>query len=317
MKQKAVSGRSLRAFAALQASQPAEHTRQRRVARTLKRTPMARKTNPVSMRGKTVGSLRNGSAVVLLPSIVNSTICPKTQTPPSMASASCRTSASTHAAKHAPKTITNSSGLNTEPEAMPIGMSGGPASSFIPRPKDTSAMAKTMRNDSTGAPVKTCRPQTFTCDLRGMSIPLTAPITPPASRVKAIRSTFATTMRPTGATFSPAGFANPDRMLNTVKTYDASSGAHVKTSRGSGWSGKALPSSFIFGMTRPSPRAQRTVPRSSASIAAYSKTTSAYAARASSSKVTGTHARTTVATLTSWRLISRPALRSTRKKAPS
>mmetsp|Transcript_74778 Transcript_74778/g.173195 ORF Transcript_74778/g.173195 Transcript_74778/m.173195 type:complete len:261 (-) Transcript_74778:320-1102(-) len=251
-----------------------------------RKIPARRKTRPTNITGSTWVSCGRMFGVVLLPSMLKSTSCPKTQTPPMTVSTSRKTWSSATAAKHVPMTMTRSSGWKSEPALNPIGTSSLPASP-APMPKAQSATASTMRKLSTHEPVKICLPRICSCVLRGMSHPLAVPSMAPAHTVATMRKTFANTSTLKLTLGWCAGADRPTSVPKRVSTKEASSGAHVKTKRGMGCSGNSAMNSFIFGITSPSPIETSTVPKTNASAMVNCMTSCAYAAMASSSHVAG------------------------------
>mmetsp|Transcript_123424 Transcript_123424/g.360411 ORF Transcript_123424/g.360411 Transcript_123424/m.360411 type:complete len:215 (-) Transcript_123424:569-1213(-) len=165
------------------------------VKNTAKNTPMKRNVKPTAMKGSTEGSFGKMLVVVLLPSMLKSTSCPKTHTPPMTPSTSWSTLWSTTEAKKVPVTITRSSGWNRDPELKPMGTVAWP-STAAPSPKAMSATARIIRKDSTGAPVKTCCPRTVTRFRFEIIHPLPPPSKAPAMIVATMRMMLASTSKP-------------------------------------------------------------------------------------------------------------------------
>mmetsp|Transcript_85592 Transcript_85592/g.220351 ORF Transcript_85592/g.220351 Transcript_85592/m.220351 type:complete len:296 (+) Transcript_85592:872-1759(+) len=236
-----------------------------RVMNVTKKTETPRTGSPHAKQGRASTNLGKISGVVRLPSMLKSTSCPKTQTPPMMPSTSWRVSWSATAAKKEPVTITSSSGWNAEPGLKRIGTTSWPGRPQ-PRPCATRAQPRTMRKASAEEPVKTWRPIRCSCVLRGTSQPAVEPSTAPMAMVAKMRRTLAAARSDMFTSGMLAGWDRPTRIPNSVRTKEASSGAHVNMSLGMGWPTKRTPSSFIFGITRPSPIATSTVPRQRPSI---------------------------------------------------
>mmetsp|Transcript_60649 Transcript_60649/g.170916 ORF Transcript_60649/g.170916 Transcript_60649/m.170916 type:complete len:302 (+) Transcript_60649:836-1741(+) len=258
-KQKAVSGHTASQFARRHPSQV--HGRMGSVATTAKKTPRKRMHKPATMMGSTSKKMTNTPGCVLLPSMLKSMSCPKTQMPPIVDSTSCRSSASATAAKNAPVTITSSSDWKRDPELKPIGISASPPSS-TPMAKAMRATEMIMSSASTVAPVKIRCPVMETTAMRlGMIHPLAAPRRAPTEIVATIRTMLATTSSFTSTESWWAGSERPARMPKPVSAAEASKGAHMKTRRGSGFPGNWIPNSFILGITSPSPTQNSVVPR--------------------------------------------------------
>mmetsp|Transcript_59080 Transcript_59080/g.117014 ORF Transcript_59080/g.117014 Transcript_59080/m.117014 type:complete len:240 (+) Transcript_59080:245-964(+) len=235
-------------------------------------TPTKRAVRPTAIIGRTWTIFGKMLSEVRLPSMLKSTSWPKIQTPPKTPSVSCRTLLSAIAAKHVPVTMTSNSGWNKDPKLKPMGINTLPFSA-APRPNAISATARTMRKPSTAAPVKICRPFKVGSVRRGTTQPLEQPSKAPNVTVATIRNMLAKTTSFMSTCGAFAGSARPTRMPKSVSTKDASSGAQQNISLGSGCPLNAIPNSFIFGMTSPSPMDTRTTPNTKLSILVKRKAT--------------------------------------------
>mmetsp|Transcript_117073 Transcript_117073/g.342927 ORF Transcript_117073/g.342927 Transcript_117073/m.342927 type:complete len:245 (-) Transcript_117073:405-1139(-) len=225
-------------------------------------TPTKRESSPTPMTGRTPLICGRMLRSVPLPIMLNRISCPNTQTPPKMPSTSRRTSRSATMAKEVPMATTRGSDWKSEPGAMPMGTKTWLRWLLAPRLKAIRATARVIRKDSTGTPVKKGCPLKRSCILREISQPLTEPRSTPMPTVATMRRTFAkkSVLTNLEATNVWSGDTRPNRKPKNISAMDPSSGAHVKTSRGIGCRLKRAPNSFIFGITKPGPRAERTVP---------------------------------------------------------
>mmetsp|Transcript_78593 Transcript_78593/g.243840 ORF Transcript_78593/g.243840 Transcript_78593/m.243840 type:complete len:249 (-) Transcript_78593:544-1290(-) len=188
--------------------------RQRSVARI---TPTNRAKTPTNMSGTTEGNFGKMLVVVLLPSMLNSTSCPKTHTPPMTPSTSCKTRTSAADAKKVPVTITKSSGWNKEPVLKPMGTTASPSLEWAPRPKAMSATPRIMRKDSTARPVNTWCPRRVTRIRWVMSHPLAPPSRAPALSVAKMRTMLDSRRSPTSTWGWWAGADKPTKMPKSVR----------------------------------------------------------------------------------------------------
>mmetsp|Transcript_125433 Transcript_125433/g.360420 ORF Transcript_125433/g.360420 Transcript_125433/m.360420 type:complete len:255 (+) Transcript_125433:1197-1961(+) len=218
---------------------------------------MNRHAKPTNMIGNTLTTCGKMSVDVLLPSMLKRRMPPKTHSSPRRCSTWCKRSRSVKYPKQLPVTMTRSSGWNHDPEQKPIGTSSCPVRP-LPNAKANKVTDRTIKNASIAVPLKTDFPKIFTFVRLGRAQPLMPPSRAPHSTVATMRKMFAKTMTPIVVGSISRGDARPVTMPNAVKMKEASRGAHMNTSRGSGCSGMAIMNSFIFGITRPSPRAHTT-----------------------------------------------------------
>mmetsp|Transcript_96360 Transcript_96360/g.287564 ORF Transcript_96360/g.287564 Transcript_96360/m.287564 type:complete len:242 (-) Transcript_96360:8-733(-) len=230
------------------------------------KTPTSRISRPTPMTGRTSRIFGTMVRLVPLPIMLKRMSWPKTQTPPMMLSTSRRTLLSEQMAKVVPIATTRSSDWKSEPGAIPMGTKARP---FLvaPKLKARRATAMVMRKVSTGTPVNIGCPAILSCMRREMSQPLRDPRRAPMPKVATMRRTFAkmSVLMCLEATKASSGETRPKRKPKKINAMEPSKGAQVKTSRGRGCRLKRAPNSFIFGITRPGPRVERIVPRTTAS----------------------------------------------------
>mmetsp|Transcript_80158 Transcript_80158/g.259705 ORF Transcript_80158/g.259705 Transcript_80158/m.259705 type:complete len:341 (-) Transcript_80158:241-1263(-) len=271
--------------------------------------PTKRHATPTSMNGKICGKCSKTCTSVLLPSMLNKMMLPNTQMPAKNPSTLCSTVGFATSEKELPMAMTNKSGSKSL-------LSGPkPFGTTSARPKPPKPRPKTSKKASTADPVKILFLRTVIFEVWESTQPAPAPTKPPAATVATRRTTTSITSN-TGLSCPSVKLLDTlERKLKKDNARVASSGAHVNVTLGKAWSGYAALNSFILGMTKPSPKGNRTQPNTSPSRMPTSCVNIARPAIPAISTSPGKREMSRMAGLNLLMLTSNPAFSNTSKKA--